>query len=487
MIWRNRPLATVAGLGIGIGFIALALSRLDLAGVGRALGEARLWPWLPLAVLCYIAGHFVRGRRLRRLVSREASLATLTATNIVVVGYGVNNLLPARLGELARAWMLTERSGLSFVQSLSVTLLERVLDGLVLLLLLGVTLLLLPAGAHSARTLEIAGAVFGMAGLLVLLAVVAPGALVAGVSRIAQRVAPRYHDVAVRQAGAVVNAVAYLRSPLGALRVTALGVLAWLCEAGMFLCLLPAFGIAARPTTALLAMTGTNLGILVPSTPGYIGPFHYFCMQAIASTGVAPEVAFGYALLAHLTFYVPITLWGVGVLLAHGLSIGRTLSLSRVATPLAVVPEALAGVGVPLSSGGRVETDEGPSRFMRALTEAAVPIDEDALPAVTREAVLDEVAGFVHGQLAALPLRLRLLFGIGMSGFRVITRAVHLRDFCSIEPRARRAWFERWAYGPAPLARQLFRGVRLTALLAYYEQPAVRHALEERVRRAEGQ
>ena len=78
----------------------------------------------------------VRGLRCKLLVSREANLSTVTATNVVVLGYAVNNITPARMGELARAAMLAQRSGLPFVQGLSVTLIERIMDGLVMLALI---------------------------------------------------------------------------------------------------------------------------------------------------------------------------------------------------------------------------------------------------------------------------------------------------------------------------------------------------------------
>ena len=63
---------------------------------------------------------------------------------------------------------------------------------------------------------------------------------------------------------------------------------------------------------------------------------------------------------------------------------------------------------------------------------------------------------------------------IGLSGFRTITVLVKLSRFEALELEARRAWVERWAYGSFSLARQLFRGVRSTALLAYYDHPVVR-------------
>ena len=117
-------------------FLALAVRRLEFASVSRAFERAELVPWLPLAVLSTSSATVVRGVRCKLLVSREAKLSLRTATNVVVLGYAVNNVLPARLGEFARAGMLAQTSGLPFVQSLTVTLLERVLDGLCLLLLL---------------------------------------------------------------------------------------------------------------------------------------------------------------------------------------------------------------------------------------------------------------------------------------------------------------------------------------------------------------
>ncbi len=470
----------MVALGIlsSAGFLALAGLHLDLGGVAEALGEARLWPWLPLAVLSYLLGHVVRGVRLRRLVRREATLSLAGATSVVVVGYAVNNVLPARLGELARAWMLREKSGFPFVQSLTVTFLERLLDGLVLLGLLAFTLLALPAQGWVPATLEIAGGVLGVAAAAVLLAVLAPGTLIAQASRVTTRLAPALHDRTVRAVSAMVNGVAALRRPLDALVIVALGLIVWLLEAGMYFFLLPAFGIAASPWTALLAVSATNLGILLPSTPGFIGPFHYFCMMALVSTGVPTDTALAYAVVAHIAFYVPITAWGVGVLFAHGLSMGRTVLLSREARPTEELPAALGGVGIVLGRTGLPPPPAQPSRFMRALAEALLPLDDAGLTGAEREAAIHQVADFVQGQIEALPLRLVTLFRAGMLGFRAATRVAFFRDFCSLPLEPRRRWVERWAYGPLALARQLFKGPRTTALLAWYELPAVRAALD---------
>src|SRR5258706_6633972 len=459
-------------------FLALAVAHRDLGHVAAALGGARLWPWLPLAIASYLLGHLVRGVRLRRLVSREATLSLSGGTGVVVVGYAVNNILPARLGELARAWMLREQSGFPFVQSLTVTFLERLLDGLVLLGLLALTLLARPAQGWMPATLGVAGVLLGFAAVAVLLAVLAPGYVIGQASRVTNRLAPALHDRTVRAVSAMVSGVAYLRRPLDALAILALGLAVWLLEARMYLCLLPAFGLAVSPWTALLAVSATNLGILLPSTPGFIGAFEFFCMQALGSTGLAADTAFGYAVLAHLTFFVPITVWGVGVLFAHGLSMGRTVRLSRESRVAEALPERLGGIGTVLGRAEPVRSAARPSRFMKALAESLLPVDDDGLTGAERAAAIDQVADFVQGQIGALPLRLTGMFRVGMLGFRAATRVAFLRGFCELEPAKRRRWVEGWAYGRMSLARQLFRGARSTALLAYYELPAVRSRLD---------
>src|SRR5262249_9116756 len=98
---------------------------------------------------------------------------------------------------------------------------------------------------------------------------------------------------------------------------------------------------------------------------------------------------------------------------------------------------------------------------------------------VERERAVRAVATFVGAQMGQLPLRLQAGYGAGLIVFRAVTRARYARGFCELPEPLRRAWFERWAYGRVALGRQLFRAVRSTALLAWYEQPAGRAALDE--------
>lgn len=469
----RRRVLILAGTLLSAALLALAASRLDWQRLRDAAEQATLWPWLIVAVMCYAAGQVARGLRCRLLVSQESALTLTDGTHVVVLGYAINNLLPARMGELARAGMLAERSGLPYVQSLTVTFLERLLDGLSLILLYWVASLAEPFHRWMATPLATTGAVLGVAGAATILAVTAtilavtaPAWMTTFTSQFAIRVLPNWHDGLLRATNGIVNGVAYLRRPDHALVVAGLSLGIWLVESTMFLAALHAFGLPPNPVTAILIMAFTNLSLLMTWSPGFIGPFHSTCTAALLATGAPPHTAASYAAAVHFAFYLPITLWGLGIMWSYCLPLSKAASLRQRARPLSTTQDVLSGLtATRLATRERRSTRGRPSRFMRDLVSALLPPEAEQ----GKDAAVDGVAQFVHDQMAALPKRLGLLFQLGMFVFRMVTSMVHLRGFSRLSPANRRRWVEGFAYGPLPPARQLFRGVRTTALLAYYE------------------
>lgn len=490
--WRGgRAAAILGGVAVTIAFVALALRKVDLDQMRSVWHSVRLWPWLPLAIASYLAGHVVRGLRCRLLFGPQANLQAGTATNIVVVGYACNNILPLRLGELVRAGMLSERSGAPFVQSLTVIFVERLLDGLAILgLLLGVSAFARTEGwIHQLSST--AAVVFGGALLVVVMAVATPSLLVSAAARLGA-VHPAVQSVAIRLATRTANALRVLRSPTVILQSAALSLGIWLLESGLFAFLLPAFGIASPWKTGVLAMAVTNLGIMVPSTPGFVGPFHFFCREALASQGVAPALGLNFAIAVHLAFYVPVTLWGAVALLWYGVEVGATLALARRARRPSR-QDTVDGVRLyvlePLPPRAVLRAPE--SRLLHSIVEAIVtsrlrsgvdrsdsakPVDPIAVyrhgppdPALVKVA-----ADFLEAQLKALPTLLGVAVAVGLTAFRALVFLRHLRPFCSLPLHTRQSIIDAWAFGAVGVTRQLFRPLRSIACMAYYEAVATR-------------
>jgi len=225
----------------------------------------------------------------------------------------------------------------------------------------------------------------------------------------------------------------------------------------------------------------TNLGILLPSSPGFVGPFHYFCMTALMFTGAPELAAASYAILVHLCFFLPITVWGVSALGYYGIQLGDALTQARLAKeltpgggPESFVVVARVGASDPPPA---LTAAALPNAFVRAVVGALVPWDLVRLRTRERDETLDSVAHFVEGQVKALPASLGALFSIGMLGFRVVVGLGHARGFADLAKEDQVRVVERWAYGKMALTRQLFRLVRSTALLAFFDHPHVQSAM----------
>lgn len=119
------------------------------------------------------------------------------------------------------------------------------------------------------------------------------------------------------------------------------------------------------------------------------------------------------------------------------------------------------------------------TNFVLKLTEATLPLDQVALTAEDRQAVVGEVASFVQVQLGRLPRHLAILFSIGTSAFRFYARARTFSSFCALPLEGRVTVLNSWAYGNIALFRNLFRVVRSLAFLSFFEIPAVVAALEK--------
>jgi uncharacterized protein (TIRG00374 family) len=471
-VGRYRFTVVAVGLAASAVFVFFAVRKLDFAQVEHAFATATLLPWLPLGIASYLLGHLVRGVRCRLLVSRTASLNLLTASNIVVVGYASNTVLPLRLGELVRAGMLAERSGMPVVQSLAVSFIERVLDGLAILFLLVIGTASGDIAGWIQHLVRLALVVFGVATLTIVASAYAPGWIVSTASRLGNKLGPRAHDRLVSIATSITNAGACLRDPRDAVLLILYSLVVWTLEAGLFVALLPVFGIPRSLQDGVVAMSVTNLALLAPSSPGFIGPFHWACSLAVRAFGVAQPVAIAYATLVHAAFYVPVTLWGVAAMLWYGVEVGSTAAIAREARRSRKVTTARGVPFVEIAEVAPAAREQPASAFTIGLVEAMV-IDRGT----PEPAAIGYAANFVEGQLRALTPKLRLLLDCGMTFFRFVTRLRYLRGYCNLSLETRRRWTSAWAENRIALLRKLFKPVRVTALLAYYDHDAVKREL----------
>lgn len=320
----SRLVLLLAGTALGITLLVLLLRSVNVDQLTGALSNAD-YRYLVLAILAFLANWLLKLPRWALMFGDDAPDWD-TLFGAMNVGYAINALLPARLGEIVRAYWVRDRSGVSMVQALSTIALERVTDGATLIILL---LAVLPTVAFPRALLGPAltiGAVFIVAllAMAVLVYGSAQGAppLVSLLKRLEEgRAAPLGR--AAHQIMAGLQALGNRRSLLLLLAYT---VAVWAANTLFAWLMLRAFHINVPLTGAALLIAVLNLGMAVPSSPGYVGVFEYLMVLTLGLYGVARADALAAALVFHFIAFGPMTVVG---LLYIARALGSTLQMLR--------------------------------------------------------------------------------------------------------------------------------------------------------------
>src|SRR6516164_3456461 len=135
-----RLIQLVVGLGCTLIFLVIALYRVNLSAVSAALASANP-VWIGAAMLVYAGNLALRTWRWQVILCPVATIPYPIVARALLVGYGLNAVMPARLGELFRAEFFKKTSGLSRVWGLTSIVIERLFDGITVVCCLGIGLL----------------------------------------------------------------------------------------------------------------------------------------------------------------------------------------------------------------------------------------------------------------------------------------------------------------------------------------------------------
>jgi len=327
------------GVVVTLLFLALFLYKVDWREAVVHLRQANYLYVIP-AVAVYFVSVYFRTLRWQFLLRPMRSLPLASLYPVVLVGYMANNLLPVRLGEVVRSYYLSRREGVSASASLATIVVERVFDGLTLLVFIAVVTLSLPVLAivsGLAREANIAPVVLILGGVLPFIAVAGlllmlasfPGAPLKVAVRVARylpaRISSRVEPLALR----FLEGLATLKSPRRIAGLFLFSVPIWLAEAAMYLVLSYSFQInqafSSFPelAAAILLLTAvSNLATSLPSSPGGVGPFEFFAKGALVLLGVGSAQATAYVGVLHVALLAPVTIAGLVVLRAGRLTLG---------------------------------------------------------------------------------------------------------------------------------------------------------------------
>ena len=340
--WRG-----LLGIVLSAALLWWVFHRIDWALAAQHVRRANVG----LLVLSAIAatGIFpLRARRWRTILEPvEARIPFRPLWHATAIGMMINNVAPARAGELARAYALSrERPTIPFSTAFASLAVDRVFDAVVVLGLMFVAMSLpsFPAAAVSSNPALAHAATGGL--LFVALVIVAlylfvffPERIIGLFELLARRVAPSVEVRGRAILHSFAEGLGVLRHPGRFLAVLWWALLHWLLNAFAFWLAFRAVGITAPFATALFLQGLIAIGVALPVAPGFFGAFELAGQLGLGVYGVEPSLAATWAISFHVLSFIPITVIGALYFARAGLSFGELTGAGR-ATSDATPPEA---------------------------------------------------------------------------------------------------------------------------------------------------
>lgn len=324
---RHRWWQSLVAIGISAGFLYWALRGIHFNEVLAEIRGALIVP-LVLTVLIATSTFVIRIFRWKILLRHPDGTALPNGAlwHAIAIGFMANNVLPFRAGEVLRSLAITRLARTRITAALSSIAVERLFDGVAIVILLTIGLLLsgLPAGSRvgGVRLTHIAvvAAATFIAALLV-------AGLVVAFPHLAERAIrklvpfPRLAGRLIGMIEGVVHGLSVLQSPVKILSVLAWSLAVWGVNACSFYVGFAAFGIPVNFAGALLMQGILAFAITAPTAPGFVGVFESAIKLTLLLYAIPEDKAVTYALVYHATTFLPITLLGAWSLARTGLGL----------------------------------------------------------------------------------------------------------------------------------------------------------------------
>ena len=320
------------GILLSAGFLYFAFHGIEFDEVMTHMRRTNVWLMVLSALLA--TGTFplraIRWRPILDPVVPKIPYGKLWRAT--AIGMMMNNVVPARIGEIARAFALSRSTpALPFTASLASLVVHRLLDAILLFGLMFAAMLspAFPQGAQISGRPVATYAIFGvgvtLAGLAAMyLFILFPERVLAIWDALTRGFPPKASAKGREALVSLSKGLSVLRSPRRFAIVLWWTLAHWLLNAFAFWVAFRAAGMNLPFSAALFLQGIIAIGVAVPQAPGFFGVFENFARIGLVGIyGVSADAAVSWAIGYHLMSYVPITLIGAWYFLRAGLSIGE--------------------------------------------------------------------------------------------------------------------------------------------------------------------
>ena len=313
----KNNLRAILGIVLSVGLLWWVLREVSIRTVWQELAHANWW-LLILGTICSTLIFPLRARRWQTILDPIYPKLPLGALwRSTALGMMINNVVPARAGEVARAYALTKETPVVFSASVASLAVDRVFDAIVLLLLAFLAVLS-PSFPQGGRVMGQSVTEWAIGGTILVSCLIAvlyslvffPAQLIRLFELFARRLSPTIENKGKAVLATFSQGLSVLRSPGHFVAVFFWTVAHWLLNAFAWWLGMVAFGISVPFSAPLLLQALVALGVAVPAAPGYFGIYEKVAIIGLAIYVVPKELATSWAIGFHILTFIPITLIG---------------------------------------------------------------------------------------------------------------------------------------------------------------------------------
>ena len=317
---KNRQrFSLVLGLTVSLFFLWVGFRGLDVEELWNTIQHIN-FGWIFLAIPVYFFATYILTWRWWYLLRSVKPISANELFPIVLIGYMANNLLPFRLGEIMRAYVLKRRDQVPIAPTLTTIFVERIFDGITMLVLIFIALLFIDFEEDTLRTVIFATTplFFGALGVFFWLAI-HPERTTRLVQWLTERLLPATLQEKIQElVASFLDGLKGLRSPRALAGIIFFSIASWTVESSTYWIVMQAFDFKVSFYVLLLVVGFGNLSTILPSTAGYIGTFHAVAILTLTAFDIDRTAAGSYAIVMHATLWLPITLAGFITLIQFG-------------------------------------------------------------------------------------------------------------------------------------------------------------------------
>src|SRR4051812_38816214 len=323
-----------------IGLLAFFFRKADPAAVWAETRRADP-VLLVLATVLTALTYAIRALRWQSLLAPIGPTRYLVAFETTVIGFAANSLIPGRVGEVLRPYLLARREALNATSAFATIILERVLDLATVLMLFALFVFGSASATISGDPAKLALVKFGGAiaagsavgGLIVLFALAGhPERLGRAALRVERVLPARLARVLAACVETFAHGLAVMRDPARLAMSLVLSFPMWMSIAAGIWLTSRAFHITFPYQGSFLVMTVLVVGVAAP-TPGGLGAFHAAYQFAVTEFfGATVDRAVGAAIVLHALSFVPVTILGLAFMAREGLTFGSARAIATGAT-----------------------------------------------------------------------------------------------------------------------------------------------------------